>query len=232
MSEALEKVRGMNHLPIFPLPLVMLPNELLPLHIFEERYQQMLRDVVASRGMFGLSLFEPTEDFLVKPASGTVGCAAEIRETETMPDGRSNIVTLGVVRYRLIDYIDAGEPYFVGDVEFFVDEIEESDKIELVADEVFSIFSRIASAAFKMSGNRGRLPEIKRGDPEQLSFLVTAAFNFENELKYELLEMTSTSERLLRLNDILAKIVGQMEESADIHSVSRTNGHSKKKLDI
>ena len=61
---------------------------------------------------------------------------------------------------------------------------------------------------------------------------MTAAFNFENELKYELLKMTSTAERLEKLRDILRKMVDQMEESADIHSSSRTNGHSKKKLDI
>ncbi len=46
MSEALEKVAGIKHLPLFPLPLVLLPNELLPLHIFEPRYRQMLKDVV------------------------------------------------------------------------------------------------------------------------------------------------------------------------------------------
>ena len=57
--------------------------------------------------MFGVLLFEPKEDFIERPDLGTVGCVAEIRESETMADGRSNIVTLGVVRYRLIDYIDA-----------------------------------------------------------------------------------------------------------------------------
>ncbi len=45
MSEAKQKVAGISHLPIFPLPLVMLPNEMLPLHIFEDRYRQMLTDV-------------------------------------------------------------------------------------------------------------------------------------------------------------------------------------------
>ncbi|MDQ3042945.1 MAG: peptidase, partial [Acidobacteriota bacterium] len=45
MSEALEKVSGIKHLPLFPLPLVLLPNELLPLHIFEPRYRQMLKDI-------------------------------------------------------------------------------------------------------------------------------------------------------------------------------------------
>ncbi|WP_162551907.1 hypothetical protein, partial [Klebsiella pneumoniae] len=64
------------------------------------------------------------------------------------------------------------------------------------------------------------------------SFLITAAFNFDNERKYRLLEMTSTSERLTDLRDVLEKTVDQIEESAEIQDVAKQNGHSKKKLDL
>jgi hypothetical protein len=90
----------------------------------------------------------------------------------------------------------------------------------------------MAKAAFKMSGSRGTLPEIQRTDPESLSFLITAAFNFDNEKKYRLLEMTSTAQRLTELREILKNTVGQIEESADIQSVAKQNGHSTKKIDI
>ncbi len=232
MSEALQKVAGIRHLPIFPLPLVMLPNELLPLHIFEDRYRQMLKDVEDKGKFFGVSLFEPQESFDEKPAIGTVGCVAEIRESETLPDGRSNVLTLGVIRYRLIDYVDSGAPYLVGDVEFFEDETEDSLVLEAIADNVFVLFERMAKAAFKMSGNRGSLPEIGRSSPEALSFLITAAFNFDNEKKYHLLSTTSTIERLGELKHVLESAVDQMEESAEIQVVSRSNGHSKKKIDL
>lgn len=232
MSDILDKVSGIHHLPIFPLPLVMLPNELLPLHIFEDRYQQMLKDVEQDRKLFGITHFDPQESFIEKPEAGTVGCVAEIRDTETMPDGRSNILTLGLIRFRLIDYVDADEPYLIGDVEFFEDEKEDASELEPLADEVFAVFERMAKAAFKMSGSRGRFPEITRADPEALSFLITAAFNFDNEKKYGLLTMTSTIERLEDLKEILAQTVGQMEESAEIQTVSRSNGHSKKKIDL
>lgn len=232
MSEVLEKVSGIKHLPIFPLPLVMLPNELLPLHIFEERYRKMLRDIEHEGKFFGVTLFEPQEGFIDRPPTGTVGCVAEIRESETMPDGRSNILTIGLVRYRLLEYVEAGEPYLIGDVEYFEDEKEDLKELDSLADEVFSLFERMAKAAFKMGGSRGTLPEIQRADPESLSFLITAAFNFENEKKYSLLEMTSTSKRLTDLKAILDQAVLRMEESAEIQTVSRTNGHSKKKLDL
>jgi Lon protease-like protein len=182
--------------------------------------------------MFGIMLFEPSESFIEKPAIGAIGCAAEVREVQQLPDGRSNVLTIGVIRYRLIDYVDADEPYLVGDVEFFEDEPEDKTVLEPLAKEVFVLFERIARAAHKLSGQRGTFPEIPHIEAEQFSFLVTAAFNFENELKYPLLETRSTIERLEKLYEILQGTVGKMEESAEIHKVAQTNGHSKKKIDL
>lgn len=232
MSEALDKVSGITRLPIFPLPLVMLPNELLPLHIFEDRYREMLRDIEREGNFFGVTLFEPQESFIEKPAAGTVGCIAEIKESETLADGRSNIITLGIIRYRLINYADVDKPYLVGDVEFFEDDKESPEELEPLAGQVFGLFGRMAAAAFKLSGSRGQIPEIQRTDPESMSFLITAAFSFDNEKKYRLLEMTSTGERLRELRDVLDRAVGQVEESAEIQSAARLNGHSKKKIDL
>src|SRR6266404_575132 len=232
MSEASEKVSGIKHIPIFPLPLVMLPNEILPLHIFEDQYRQMLKDVEEEQKLFGISYFEPKESFIERPPVGSVGCVAEIRESETLPDGRSNILTQGVIRYRLLDYVGSGDPYLVGDVVFFEDEIEDEAIMEAAADTAFSLFERIAHAAFRLSGNRGRFPEIERTDPQRMSFLITAAFNFDHELKYSLLEMTSTSERLEKLSGILSQLVTQMEENAETQKVAQRNGHSNKKIDL
>ncbi len=232
MSEALEKVAGIKHIPIFPLPLVLLPNELLPLHIFEPRYRQMLKDVESENNLFGVSYFEPKESFIEKPPTGSIGCLAEVRDNQTLPDGRSNILTIGVIRYYVRDYIDAGESYLIADVEFFEDAEEDKTMLNPLADEVFALFRRIALAAHKLSGERGRFPDVPQTAPQALSFLVTAAFNLEADLKYRLLETRSTIERLTRLREILVQAVDKMEESAEIHKISKTNGHSKKTLDL
>jgi Lon protease-like protein len=232
MSESLDKVSGIKHLPLFPLPLVLLPNEFLPLHIFEDRYKQMLKDVLEEQKLFGVSYFEPQDELAAKPPTSTIGCVAEIRENQIMPDGRANLLTMGVVRYRLVDYVESGDPYFVGDVIFFEDEAESTDVLQPLADEVHSLFERVAAAAFKLSGNRGRVPEIPKTEPEQLSFLVTAAINLDNELKYQMLEITSTVTRLEKLRDILTQAVDKMEDSADIFKIAQLNGHSKKKIDL
>jgi Lon protease-like protein len=230
MPDSVDKLSGVIRLPIFPLPLVLLPNELLPLHIFEDRYRAMLADVKAGTNLFGITLFESNESFIDRPPVGTVGTAAQVRDSEMLPDGRSNILTVGTTRYRLLEYVDSGEPYLVAEVEFFSD--EQDDTIKGLADEVFLLFERMAKAAFTLGGNRGEMPAIQPSDPEALSFLITAAFNFENEKKQLLLEMASTSERLLSLKEILDTTVVQLEETAAIQAVSKTNGHSKKKLDL
>lgn len=232
MSIESEKVIGIKQLPLFPLSLVLLPNELIPLHIFEPRYRQMFSDIALEKNIFGMTFFEPEENFLDKPAPGTIGCAAEVREVQPMEDGRSNIIAVGLLRFQLIGYIDTDAPYLIGEVEFFDDEPESKSVTEPLADEVFELFRRIAKAAHKLSGDRGRFPEIPKAEPQALSFLVTAAFNLEPEIKYELLEIRLTSKRLIRLKEILVRTVDKMEESAEINKIARTNGHSKKKLDL
>jgi Lon protease-like protein len=232
MSEASDKVLGVRHLPIFPLPLVLLPNELLPLHIFEPRYRQMLKDVGLEKNLFGVSYFNQENTIADKPALDTVGCVAEVREIQGLPDGRSNILTIGVIRYRLLEYIDSGDPYLVADVEFFEDDAEDAAVINPLSDEVFRLFKRVAKAAHKLSGQRGTFPEIPQAEPQALSFLVTAAFNLEPDLKYKMIETRSTVERLEKLREILLQTVDKMEESADIHKISQTNGHANKKIDL
>ena len=232
MSEASEKVSGLKQLPLFPLPLVLLPNEVLPLHVFEPRYRQMLRDIELRRDLFGITYFDPETASSDRPAVGTVGCVAEVRERSLLPDGRSNIVTAGVIRYTLLSYSDCDTPYFTADVEFFEDEPEDDAIVVPLADEVFDLFSRVAKAAFQLGGGRGTFPEIPKAEPEQMSFLVTAAFNLDSEVKNRMLEMTSTQERLSRLRGILIEAVDKMEANAEIVKAAQTNGHSKKKLDL
>ncbi|MGH9947915.1 MAG: LON peptidase substrate-binding domain-containing protein [Pyrinomonadaceae bacterium] len=232
MSELLDRVKGIKQVPLFPLPLVLLPIELLPLHIFEPRYRQMLDDIKLSNNMFGVHFFESKEEFDTRPAVGSLGCVTEVREIQEMEDGRSNLLTNGIARYRLVDYVETDAPYLIGEIEFYEDDYEDPKELLAVADTVFKLFQRIAKAAFKMSGTRGMFPEIERADPEPMSFLVAAAFNLDNEKKYELLKMTSTIKRLKTLRKLMKGAADQMEASAEVHEISRTNGHSKKKIDL
>jgi len=232
MSEASDKVRGVTELPVFPLPLVLFPGVPLPLHIFEPRYRQMLNDVRKTNNLFGLSYFDATTSDKENPAAGHIGCVAEISETQTLPDGRSNILTVGVIRYRVEGYVEKGAPYLVARVSFFEDEEEDKDLLSDSSHDVAETFSRIARAVRTINDERAGLPDISDTEPQRLSFLVAAAMEIDAEVKQELLELRSTSERLRRLRDMLARAVTSYEERARIHELAKGNGHSGRKIEF
>jgi len=232
MSEASEKLMGVQDLPIFPLAVVLFPGVPLPLHVFEPRYRQMLDDIRAHNNLFGVSYFDVSSSTHDLPPAGHIGCVAEVSETQTLPDGRSNILTVGVIRYRIDEYVERGDPYLIARVSFFEDEEEDDELLRESAREVAETFTRIARAVRTINDERAHLPDISDTEPQRLSFLVAAAMEVDTDLKQELLEMRSTSERLQRLRHMLQRAVAGYEERARIHEMAKGNGHSGRKLEL
>ena len=232
MSEATDKVRDLHELPLFPLPIVLFPGVPLPLHIFEPRYRQMLSDIHEGNKLFGLSYFDSTTSDKDIPPAGHIGCAAEVTETQPLPDGRSNILTVGIIRYRVEKYVERDAPYLVAQVSFFEDNDEDEEILKDSSHEVAETFSRIARAVRTINDERAGLPDISDTEPQRLSFLVAAAMEIDADVKQELLELRSTSERLNRLRDMLSRAVTSYEERARIHELAKRNGHSGKKVEI
>jgi ATP-dependent Lon protease len=225
-------VRGVRELPLFPLAVVLFPGVPLPLHIFEARYRQMLTDIRVSSNFFGLSYFDSSNSEKDIPPTGHVGCVAEVTETQALPDGRANILTVGLIRYRVEEYVERGDPYLVAQVGFFEDEEEADELLSESSREVAETFTRIARAVRIINDERASLPDISDTEPQRLSFLVAAAMEIETEIKQELLELRSTCERLRRLRDMLARAVSSYEERARVHELAKGNGHSGRKIEL
>lgn len=228
----MDKVHGITELPVFPLPVVLFPGVPLPLHIFEPRYRQMLIDIGEGDKLFGVSYFDPTTATNEVPPAGHIGCVAEVTETHVFPDGRSNILTLGIVRYRIESYVERGDPYLVAKLSYFEDEEEDESALVGLTKEVAEAFTRIAQAVRTINDERTSLPDISNTEPQRLSFLVAAAMEIEADVKQELLEMRSTFERLERLRAMLSVAVKGYEERARIHELAKGNGHGGKKIEI
>ncbi len=231
MSETSDKVSGVSELPLFPLPIVLFPGVPLPLHIFEPRYRQMLDDIRASNSLFGLSYLEDSSENDVPPV-GSIGCVAEVTEAQTMPDGRSNILTVGVIRYRIEGYVDRDDQYLLARVSFFEDKTEDNETLRAIAQEVAALFTRIARSVRKINDERTNLPDISETDPQRLSFLVASAVELDMNAKQALLELRSTAQRLERLREVLTLVVDNYEERARIHDLAKGNGHSGKKFEM
>jgi Lon protease-like protein len=192
----------------------------------------MLDDIRASNGLFGLSYFDASSSEREAPTPGSVGCVAKITDTQAFADGRSNILTIGVIRYHIDEYVERGEPYLVARVSYFEDDEDDTEAVAESAHDVAETFTRIARAVRTINDERASLPNIADTEPERLSFLVAAAMEVDTDVKQELLELRSTAERLRRLRDILARAVSGYEERARVHELAKGNGHSGKKIEL
>src|SRR5687768_18598605 len=112
-----------RRLPLFPLPVALLPGANLPLHIFELRYRKLIADCAAASAPFGILYHDPDEHGPFLFEEGRVGTAAHLEARQTLPDGRSLILVRGGARFRILAEVpDASEPYYEALVEDFPDE--------------------------------------------------------------------------------------------------------------
>ena len=110
----------MYELPLFPLNTVLFPGIPLLLHIFEERYKQMIAHCLANKTPFGVNLIRRGSEALGPLADPyPVGCSAEIVEVQRMPDGRMHITAVGRGRFRITGFQRGMRPFLLGEVEDF-----------------------------------------------------------------------------------------------------------------
>ena len=215
-------------LPLFPLPIVLVPGELMPLHVFEERYKALMQEALDGERSFGLSYVARAEVGVdTPPAEGSVGCEARITAVAPLEDGRMNLLSVGTGRYRVRGY-SRTEPFLVAEVERFADLIDESDDVAAMAGRVRQLFDRLAAAARTLSDQAGeQTPTELDVPPESLSFLVAANIPMETETKQRMLEITDTAARLSMLEERLTELVEANEYRASMHVRTKSNGHGR-----
>jgi len=130
---------SVRELPLFPLPeVVLFPQEVLPLHIFESRYRIMLQSVLESDSMFGVIKWDPTTKSMAN-----VGCCAQILKHQTAEDGRSNIITLGQQRFQVLE-ITRSTPFCSAMVSWISDDhIDDFQKLDSLKDSVKEALSDV-----------------------------------------------------------------------------------------
>lgn len=133
---------SVRHVPLFPLSTVLFPNMILSLHIFEPRYREMVSRCVDQDMPFGVLLIKGSEPGGIIE-SHQIGTMARITEVERLDDGRLNIVTVGVNRFRL-HAVGVGEPYLTGDIEFLEEAAGDPESEARLASRVTKLFQRYA----------------------------------------------------------------------------------------
>ena len=207
-------------LPLFPLRVVLFPGALLPLHIFEPRYQQLLADVAVGDHRFGLL---PPGELGGLPAPGTIGCCALVRAIQPVGEGRSNIVVSGERRFRFLEPAPAGTPYHQGIVEWVEDLPDVQIPTEADLLQLRSLGARYGHALHTLQDQEyeSQLPV----SAAELSFEVAALLEWDFDARQRLLEIRSVTERVIRLLHALPALVAQAEARAAQHARARSNGH-------
>jgi Lon protease-like protein len=208
-----------TRLPIFPLSVVLFPGTPLPLHIFEPRYQQMLADCLAADHRFGIT---PSGTAGEAPDPGMVGCTAEVRVNQELPDGRSNVVVLGGGRFVVAGLLDEPVPYHVAVVDPFEDDpdtLPAADRTE----ELRAEFTRYAALVRELSDVEPEEPDLP-ADPLSLSFHVAAGIEVDAPIKQRLLAERSTARRVQALLLILPALTAVVERALTVHRRAHGNG--------
>jgi Lon protease-like protein len=212
----------LDHLPLFPLPLVLFPGMPLPLHIFEQRYRRMLADILNGDRRFGIiTLAEGALEGDLSP--GAVGTIAEVTSSEQMPDGRSNIVVRGIDRFTFAAFVSTALPYRVARGETLDDEPEFGPELQTLADRVRELFRRVGKAARTLADDPEPIPELP-DDPSQLSFAVAAMIDLDLQARERMLASRSSLDRLQRLDSVLSPALEPLVRHAAVHTVAKSNG--------
>jgi ATP-dependent Lon protease len=194
---------------LFPLELVLLPNERVPLHIFEDRYKDLIGECLADATDFGLILED--DDGLREIGTRT----SVIELIDTFDDGRMNVLVEGRSRFRVIELTE-GRSFRTAEVEAIEDEGELPSDADV--ERTIAVFRRLVAVA-----EADEIDEPAAGSPV-LSFELAARVDFCPELKQELLELRSEGRRLRRLAELLDQAAQALTREREVRQRAAGNG--------
>jgi uncharacterized protein len=197
-------------LPLFPLGAVLYPGMLLPLHIFEERYRQLVRDLLdgPEPRRFGVIAIRKGRETGIDGVNGLrslyeIGCTATVRRVERHDDGRYDMVTVGTQRFRLLG-LDEARPYLRGEVEMLADEAIDPAAAGPAVRAVQAAFREYLDALTEWGGARVRIEDLP-DEPALLSFIVAAAMVIDLPERQALLAESGTLRRLALQRALLSR---------------------------
>jgi Lon protease-like protein len=195
-------------LPIFELPLVLLPGEKVPLHIFEDRYKRLVGTALEQEESFGIVLRDDE-------GARSIGCTARIDEVERLEDGRMNIVVSGEYPFKVLDRFESPE-FPAGEVELIAEQ------------DVPPVDEQSASAAREAFANLAERATGERPDPEELdsasAYAIAARIELPAETKQRLLEMRDEDERMALLANALGAVGRALERAEEAAERASSNG--------
>ena len=194
-------------LPLFPLGTVLYPGMLLPLHIFEERYRQLVRDLLErpEPRRFGVIAIRKGRETGIDGVHSLyeIGCTATLRRVDELDDGRFDLVTAGTQRFRLLA-LDQTLPYLRGEVELLAEDTIDQAAAAPFVRAVQVMFRAYLDALTRRGGATIRIEDLP-SEPSLLSFVVAATMVIDLPERQGLLDEADTVRRLIAERALLAR---------------------------
>lgn len=197
-----------ERLPTFPLPnTVLFPGTVLPLHIFEPRYRQMVMDVLEGDALIAVALVRPGSDLTGTPPIHDIAGCGRVIHSEKLGDGRYNILLQGIERVRLAKELETTKLYR----EFRAEVISRpnEDKMRAAESELAKLQSCVLSLRTMVGEKDAPLIEVLRStsDPLELADILAASLISDSSLQQKVLASDDLSARLETLIDVLAEVM-------------------------
>jgi Lon protease-like protein len=200
--------RVVRDFPLFPLGIVALPHELIPLHIFEERYKTMINECIDEEREFGIL-------WLSDDGLREVGCACAIeRVLERMDDGRINLVARGTRPLRVVERLEH-LPYPAGNVEFLEDRAEATDP--KLASTAHDAYADLVKRATDNDPDRDEIAAMS-------AYAMAATVDFGLEAKQGLLDLRSENARLRLVTRLFRAALKRLDFVDRTQERARSNG--------
>jgi Lon protease-like protein len=196
-------------LPLFPLEVVLLPGTPLPLHIFEPRYKEMIRECIDNDSPFGI--IRALDEGLAE-----VGCTADIvTVTKKYPDGRLDLIVEGGQRFEVLE-LNRDRIFLQAEILLVPDEPGDASQEERVR--AIQLHLEILSLA-------GAVQDLSAADQNQLSFYLAGSLPLDLDFKQRLLAMRSETERIQLVAEYLEGMLPKLRRVAKTHEKAGGNGH-------
>jgi Lon protease-like protein len=198
-------------LPLFPLNVVLFPGVVLPLHVFEPRYRQMIADCQQHEQPFGIVLARPDSVHLQEEPY-PIGTMAEIRDLNRLEDGRYILMALGLQRFRILSQ-HRQKPYLSGIVELYEDVSDPLEDLDMYLEQAHNLFGTYLEMLLKAANEEDKdIRSYLPASAEELSYFIAYFLDIQDEQKQHFLELTSTLQRLQEEVTILRREVPFMRQ--------------------
>ena len=194
----------MDNIPLFPLNIVALPRERIPLHIFEPRYKRMIKDRIKTGAPFGVVLRD-------EKGVKSIGCSVKIiRVLKEYPTGEYDIIVQGQRCFRIKDKVQENDKLWIGNVTYLEDqESAKADLLEKTRDQYLHILLKL-----------GLNEDMERHMAKNQSFDFVELINLPNKIKQKLIETNDENQRLKVISRIFTGVMSMVSFGTNGQQIS------------